>query len=254
MHRTLRRSAAALWLAGALVAGPATAQVQLEGFWASDFEPPAPVPSLLATLPKDAVVIDDTGVPEFPRGDFGGLVLTPAAKAHAENWEPAQDLTIQRACMVQSIVYALQGPFPFEILQTDDVIVFKYEYFDQIRTIFMDGRAHPAADAPRSKMGFSTGRWDGNDLVVETSHIMAGTITNNGLDHSDDLRMVERYRLTGDGKLAATQWFSDPAVIETDGARYITWTKRAGQHVFPYDCDPSFALEYQQQQGAAPAE
>jgi hypothetical protein len=64
--------------------------------------------------------------------------------------------------------------------------------------------------------------------------------------------MVERYKLTGDGKLAATQWFSDPATIATDGARYISWTKRPGQYVYPYECDPSFALEYQQQL-AAPA-
>lgn len=233
---------------------PAAAQVDLSGFWGPDFTPATRDQALLGKLPKDAVLIEDSGVAEFPLGEFGGLKLTPQAVTHAREWRPEQDLTIQRACMVQSVVYSIQGPFPFEILQTDDVIVFKYEYFDQIRTIFMDGRAHPPADAPRSKMGFSTGRWDGNELVVETSHIMAGTITNNGLDHGDDVRMVERYKLTGDGKLAATQWFSDKSVIETDGARYISWTKRPGQYVFPYDCDPSFALEYQQNMAGSPAQ
>lgn len=227
-------------------AAPVAAQADLSGFWASDFQPAPRDQALLDKLPKDAVLIEDTGVPEYKQGEYGGLKLTPEAAAYAAKWKPEQDLTLQRACMVQSVVYSIQGPFPFEILQTRDVIVFRYEYFDQVRTIFMDGRAHPPADAPRSKMGFSTGRWEGDELVVETSHIMAGTITNNGLDHSDDVRMVERYKLTGDGKLAATQWFSDPATLETDGARYITWTKRPGQYVFPYDCDPSFALEYQQ--------
>lgn len=230
-----------------LSAAPVVAQTDLSGFWSPDFEPPPRDQALLEKVPGDAVLIEDSGVPEFPRGEFGGLQLTPEAQARAEEWDEVQDLTLQRACMVQSIVYSFQGPFPFEILQTGDVIVFKYEYFDQIRTIFMDGRAHPPADAPHSKMGFSTGQWDGNELVVETSHIAAGTITNNGLDHSDAVRMKERYKLTGEGKLAATQWFSDPATIATDGARYMSWTKRSGQFVFPYECDPSFALEYQNQ-------
>jgi hypothetical protein len=242
----------ALTAALLLGATPAAAQADLSGFWAPDFEAAPRDEALLGKLPQDAVLIEDSGVAEFPRGEFGGLQLTPAAAAYAEQWVPEQDLTLQRACMVQSVVYSIQGPFPFEILQTDDVIVFKYEYFDQIRTIFMDGRDHPPADAPHSKMGFSTGRWEGEELVVETSHIAPGTITNNGLDHSENVRMVERYKLTGDGKLAATQWFSDPATIATDGARYISWTKRPGQYVYPYECDPSFALEYQQQL-AAPA-
>jgi hypothetical protein len=110
----------------------------------------------------------------------------------------------------------------------------------------MDGREHPGADFPHTKMGFSTGRWDGEELVVDTTHIAASTITNNGLDHSDDIVMQERYRLVDGGtRLVSTQWFSDPAVIQNDGARFISWSKREGEHVYPYECDPSFALEYQ---------
>ena len=57
-------------------------------------------------------------------------------------------------------------------------------------------------------MGHSTGRWDGGD------------------------------------KLVALQWFEDPEVLDNNGARYISWDKSPGEHVYPYDCDPSFALEY----------
>ncbi len=44
----------------------------------------------------------------------------------------------------------------------------------------------------------------------------------------------------------ATQWFEDPAVLDNYGARFIEWAKHPGQYVYPYECDPSFALEYQQ--------
>ncbi len=238
--------AAVGWMLATTVQAQASAP-DISGFWAPSFEPGPRDQSLLDKLPPDTVLVEDTGVEEFPRGEFGGLKLKPDALRHAEQWQPENDMSLQRVCLVPSIVYSIQGPFPFEIIQTAEVTIFKYEYFDQIRLIYTDGRAHPPADAPHTKMGFSTGRWEGDELVVETSHIAASTITNNGLDHSDDVRMVERYRLQGDGKtLAATQWFSDPSVLDNNGARYIAWSSRPGEYVNPYECDPSFALEYSQ--------
>ena len=57
--------------------------------------------------------------------------------------------------------------------------------------------------------------------------------------------MVERYKLSPDGsRLLATQWFEDPLVLDNNGARFIQWVKQPGQHVSPYECDPSFVLEY----------
>ncbi|MGC1270216.1 MAG: hypothetical protein WA842_06430 [Croceibacterium sp.] len=240
----LASAAALLWTV------PVAAQQShpdLTGFWGPDFEPAAQRDqALLAKLPPNTVVIEDSGVAEFPEDEYGGLKLTAPALAHAQGWKPADEMTLQRVCSVPSIVYSVQGPFPFEIEETTGVIVFRYEYFDQIRLIWMDGRSHPGADYPHTKMGHSIGRWDGDELVVDTTHIAASTITNNGLDHSAAIHMVERYKMTPDGKaLVATQWFEDAATLDNNGARYITWTKRAGQHVYPYECDPSFALEYQ---------
>ncbi|MFB0612608.1 hypothetical protein [Aurantiacibacter poecillastricola] len=234
-------------LATALLAAPAAAQdtpPDLSGFWGPVFDLGEPAPDMLANLPEGTVLVEDTGVVEFPRGEYGGLELTEEAQARARDWQPEDEMTLSRVCLPPSIVYALQGPFPFEIHQTGELIVIRYEYFDQVRLVFMDGRKAPA-DYPLSKMGFSTGRWEGEDLVIETTHIAPSTITNNGLDHSDELRMVERYRMAEDGeRLAATQWFSDPVMLENNGVRWIEWEKREGSHVYPYECDPSFALEY----------
>jgi hypothetical protein len=250
------RRAAALFLPVllGLAAAPAAAQEapDLSGFWYPEMavDAAARVPDLLEALPEGSVLIEDTGAAEFPRGEFGGLTLTPEALEKAQQWQAEDEMTLARVCLPPSIVYAIQGPFPFEIIQTPELIVLRYEYFDQVRLVHMDGRAHPPQDAPHSKTGFSTGRWEGEDLVIETSHLAASTITNNGLDHTDGVRMVERYRLVAGGEgahaLHATQWFSDPAVLETDGARYITWSRREGEYIYPYECDPTFALEYQQ--------
>jgi hypothetical protein len=216
------------------------------GFWSLDRDQHPFDEELIAKLPADTVVIDDTGFVEFPQGEFGGLKLKPEARAKAAEWKPEDEMTLQRVCAAPSVVYSIQGPFPFEIHQTPELIVFKYEYFDQVRLIFMDGRPHPPSDAPHSKVGHSVGHWEGDELVIETTHLASATITNNGLDHSDAVRMVERYKLTADGKqLRATQWFEDPQVLDNNGARYIQWSLEPGNYVFPYDCNPTFALEYQ---------
>lgn len=233
----------------AMVAVPAFAQGgprDFTGFWNLDFGAPAPdAAEMVAKLPPNTVVIEDTGVVEFPENEYGGLKLKPETLEKASAWTPTDEMTVSRVCAAPSVVYSIQGPFPFEVYEAPGLIVFRYEYFDQTRLIFTDGRGHPAADAPHSKMGHSIGHWEGDDLIVDTTHIMASTITNNGLDHSDAIHMVERYRKLDDGSLLAIQWFEDPAVLDNNGARVIQWKKHEGQYVFPYDCDPSFALEYQ---------
>lgn len=215
------------------------------GFWNLDVHV-ARDAELMSKVAPNTAFIDDTGPVELPLGDYGGLKLTPTALEHARHWDPRAALTIENACRSPSIVYALQGPFPIEIFQSDAFIVMKLEYYDLVRLIFLDGRK-PDADVPHTMTGFSSGHWEGSTLVVETDHLEAATITNNGLDHTENVRVLERFRLSSDGKnLLATQEFEDPAVIENRGVRFIGWTRFPGQHVYPYDCDPNFAGNYTQ--------
>lgn len=219
----------------------------LSGFWNLAFGAETkPDAEMMAKLPPNTGFVDDTGAVEFPKGEFGELILKPEAAAAAERWKPEDDMTISRTCARPSVIYSIQGPFPFEIYQTPQMIVFKYEYFDMVRVIFLDGRGHPGSDAPHSPIGHSIGHWEGDELVIDTTHLSVGTITNNGLDHSDQAHMVERYKLSPDGRrLMATQWFEDPVTLENAGARYIEWELKPGEYVYPYDCDPSFSQNYE---------
>lgn len=227
----------------AWAAGPK--KPDLSGFWMLTRGEPIEDPALKAKVAPGTVTLHDTGAAEFGRMEFGGLKLTPAAFAAAKAWEPKDDMTISNACRAPSIIYAMQGPFPIEIFQGTEFTVIRLEYFDMTRVIFTDGRRHMPAGAPVTKTGDSIGHWEGDTLVVDTVHLKEATITNNGLTHSEQVHVTERFRLSADGKtLLATQEFDDPVMLENKGVRYITWSKVAGDHVHAYDCDPSFAEEY----------
>lgn len=214
------------------------------GYWDMARPMPEPDPVLMAMVPPGAALMMDTGAEEFPVNEYGGLILTPEALEVAHNWKPTDDFTLSLACSPPSIAYSMQGPFPFEIYQSDEFIVIRMEYFDVNRVIFLDGRGHPPEDAPHSKAGHSIGHWEGDVLVVDTTHLERSTLTNNGLFHSDQLHVVERFRLSEDGQtLLATQEYEDPEALENRGVRFIAWTK-GDDYIYPYECDPTFALNY----------
>lgn len=106
----------------------------------------------------------------------------------------------------------------------------------------MDGRPHPPDFDPHTWQGFSTGRWEGNVLVVETSHLKAGWIRRNGLALSDRAKMTERFLRHGD-ILTHTYIIEDPVylsepLIKTNGFRLTTQTAMQ-----PYPCQPAVEVE-----------
>lgn len=231
----------ALGCALLFAASPAVfAQANLEGYWAPQFRPDPEGEALRARLPSDAIFVDDAGGAELGEGDYGGLVLSDSAKAEVASYDFDVELTQEYACTQPSVVLYMQAPFPFEIHQSDELIVMKMEYFDMFRIIHMDGRAIPA-EAPTSKSGYSVGHWEGDELVVETAHISSGSFMNNGFSHSDNVKLTERFKLSADGNtLFATQVSEDPGVWQGKAARYMAWGKVPGEYVYPYECDPSF--------------
>jgi hypothetical protein len=230
------------------VAASAHAEADLSGYWLTAYGqiPPvrkatAPEQALINLLPKGTLLLADSGLKEFPPGDFGGLEVTPEYKARADKYDIEIQRSVSTTCRPPSIIYSTQGPFPIEIFQGKDLIVIKMEYFDVVRIIFMNEKTHPK-EWPSSVTGHSIGHWEGDTLVVDTVHISSATFLNNGLDHSDNMHLFERFRVSPDGKeLMITQEYDDPEVFKGHAARFIPMNKgKPTDHVYPYDCDPSY--------------
>ena len=107
------------------------------------------------------------------------------------------------------------GLFPFKIIQTPAEIVILYEQLGLFRQIFMDGRKR-AKDVNPTWLGYSTGRWDGDTLVVETSGFNDKTWldTQKGRPATDALHVTERFRRTSFGDMEVVATIDDPKAYE----------------------------------------
>lgn len=82
-------------------------------------------------------------------------------------------------------------------MQTPGLVVILYEQLNLFRQVFMDGRKL-ANDLNPTWLGYSTGRWDGDTLVVETSGFNDKTWldTAKGRPATGALHVTERFRRT----------------------------------------------------------
>ena len=244
----------------ALTLTPDTSKAQspqghgIAGFWsmAPGPTPPrrAPTPAeaeLIAQLPEGTVLLADAGATEFPPGDYGGLEVHESLREAAQSYDPENQTDVSLTCRPPGLVYSMQGPFPIEIFEGRDLVVIKLEYFDLVRVIFMNETQHPD-DWPHSQTGHSFGRWDGDTLVVDTAKLQPGTLFNNGVDYTEDVRLVERFRLADENTLIVSQLFEDPGSFEGTAARMMSF-RRGDDHVDPYDCDPTYGLAIESRQG-----
>ena len=137
--------------------------------------------------------------------DYLGLPINDAARQFAESWDPSRITLLEEQCRVHVSPYIYRGPTNLRIWEekhpvTQDLIAIKHyiSTYEQTRTIYMDGRSHPGPNEAHTWMGFSTGRWEGDMLVVETTHLKQGWVRRNGLPMSDQAHMTEYFVRYGD--------------------------------------------------------
>jgi hypothetical protein len=93
------------------------------------------------------------------------------------------------------------GVSPLEIVQTPQRIFLFFESAHMWREIWMDGRDMPK-DSDPLWMGYSIGRWDGGELVVDTANFNDKTwVDGHGHPHSDALKVTERFHRVDRGHL-----------------------------------------------------
>jgi len=129
-------------------------------------------------------------------------------------------------CLPMGLMQLHNHPQPRQIIQTPRTIVILYEGNAGIRQIFIDGRSLPAHDAQPWWYGYSTGKWDGDTLVVETAGFRdGGWLDINGSPLTDAAKWTERFRRLNYGSLEIEITVDDPKAYTRP------WTVRIDQRI-----------------------
>jgi hypothetical protein len=144
-----------------------------------------------------------------PLTDAGRAALAANAPKVAASKIPPSG-TAMDACVPAGPVRVLQQPFPLEIVQKGKTVLLIWEHNHTWERAYIDEKPDPNVDP--SYPGFSVGHWEGPILVVDTSSFNDVTfLDNNGLPHSDDLKVQRRFRKVQGGKaIEITATVTDP--------------------------------------------
>jgi glyoxylase-like metal-dependent hydrolase (beta-lactamase superfamily II) len=177
-------------------------------------------------------------------GDYGGFPINEAARLFALSYDASRVTLRQHQCdgyvapySVRSIGNARAWEERDPHTQRLNAIHWYNQTFEGHRTIWMDGRAHPPAYAPHTWMGFSTGRFVGQALEVQTTHLKQGWLRRNGLPESDQATMVEFFVRHGD-HLTLTSVISDPVYLAGAAVRSTDFSRQPLDHqTWLFACD-----------------
>jgi len=168
----------------------------------------------------------------MPRGTYGPGPLN--------SWE---DFSLYERCITRgiagSILRVIYGNGN-RIVQAPGVVALSYEMLPDTRLLYTDGRSHIGSSIGQY-LGDSRARWEGEELVVETTNLTDKTaigVNGNGVRHSKEMVITERFRRIADNMVQYQATYDDPVTYEKPFTVSFPLTPLDGGMLLPYDCHP----------------
>jgi len=175
---------------------------------------------------------------EFNRNYVSSLTRPTTLQSWA-NYDAANDAALDCTPEGDGLQHQLTAPPAIEFEQLTDRIFIKYEYWNAVRTIYLDGRP-VADDLEPSRLGFSSGRYDGDALVVQTVGLLPSQISlmGNKFFLSEGARFIERYALSEDGERMDILWsVVDPVNLRGPYTGTMSWLLAPGWELDEWHCE-----------------
>ena len=169
---------------------------------------------------------------QMPRGTYGPGPLN--------SWE---DFSLYERCITRgiagSILRVIYGNGN-RIVQAPGVVALSYEMLPDTRIFYTDGRKH-INQSIAQYLGDSRARWERDELVVETTNLTDRTaigVNGNGVRHSKEMIITERFRRVADNIIQYQATYDDPVTYEKPFTVSFPLTPLDGGVLLPYDCHP----------------
>jgi hypothetical protein len=254
-------------------------QPDFQGVWATDFltplERPANVQQLVVSADEAAAVVrilrdlipsvidPDVQIHDLQqlarvRGEYrtsvivdpadgrmplskAGLELAAAITArNAQQFDAAEQRPLVERCLENrgyAPIRPLRVVIPRQIVQDRDHLAIMSEEAVGLRVIHL--RGEPLPDAVRSLEGYSIGRWDGDTLVVTTTHLRADDPSRDTLSRplvlSRNSTITERFTRVSDDELLYRFTVEDAGLYTRPWTGEFVMTRHAGP-IYEYAC------------------
>jgi len=177
------------------------------------------------------------------RNAFRDPDLTDAGREGRDNYNDVTDDPALVACTARGMpgtMTSAGGLHPFRFERSGEDILLRLEAFDNVRIIHMDPDAR-AEGQPFTPLGYSTGGWNGETLVVTTTRVdwPISRFFDPTIPQSLEVEFVERFTVIDEGRqLRYDVAISDPINLATpvSADSYAVYGTLPGVGLLPYDC------------------
>lgn len=173
-----------------------------------------------------------------PSGSLSDIALVASAQATAKSRNP--DFDPANHCIVVGPFRMMARPDArFELLTTPERVTMMFEKvaIGNKREIYL-GRTEHTTKGDGNYLGDSIGRFDGDTLVVDTTHFNDITWLNDaGAPHSESLHLVERIRPIQGGKLLEYTVTADDARTLAKPYTYVRYYQRSSTELQEDFCE-----------------
>ena len=156
-------------------------------------------------------------------------------------FDTTEDFTLYDRCITRGVVGSMLRVIygnGVRIVQSPGVVAVSVEMIHDTRVIYTDGRTH-IDDSIRQYLGDARARWEGDELVVETTNLTDKTSiggNGNGLRHSDRMTLTERFKRVADDIVQYQVTVDDPVTYVRPFTLSFPLTPLDGGEILPYEC------------------
>jgi hypothetical protein len=140
------------------------------------------------------------------------------------------------SCVPPGFPRIMGTPYPLEFVVEKGRVSILFEAYSQVRRIYTDGSRHPD-DLDPSYNGHSTGHWEGDTLVVDTVGLAPQAVLQQGVTHSKNEHIVERYRLSDPNMLEVKTRIEDPGVLAKPWETTAQFARHPEYSLAEYICE-----------------
>ena len=170
-----------------------------------------------------------------PEGQKRAADRVAARRAQGAQYDQVQNIPIGSRCVYMNAGPPMMPPGynpAYQIVQSQGYVTILIEMLHETRVIPTDGRPHAPADV-RSWLGDSTGHWEGDTLVVETTNFNDKVAFRGASEH---MKVTERFTRTSDDAIRYEFTVDDPHTWERAWKGEMPFVKIGGP-IFEHACN-----------------